>query len=85
MECKNTSLRGILYLVLTLCLARTVEAKSVYAIINHAQDIIAAYEIDNNSISFQIEHTVPTYGSRVVDVTSDPGSEFLFVTYEGEN
>ncbi len=86
MKSRNSSLRGIFYLLIILCLTATANAaKSVFAVINHTGDLIGAYDIVDDEITFQIDHVVPTASNKVIDITSDPGSEFLFITYEGEN
>jgi len=72
----------LLLLLCNVIVAEECKAKSVYAIINHEQDLIGAYKIQGDQIDHQITHQAPTHGARVVDIAVDPSSNYLFVTYE---
>lgn len=60
-------------------------AKSLYAIINHQNDIIGAYRIDGSQITYQTDIQAPQHGVRIIDLCIDSDSSCLFVTYENSN
>lgn len=80
-----TSVKSIILFILIACSSPTAQAKSVYAIIYHQNDIIGAYKIDANQIEYQTEIQAPQHGPRAIDLAIDSDSSCIFVTYEGEN
>ncbi len=71
-----------MFLCLCVIISEKTFSKTVYAIINHAQDTIGVYDIIDNGIVYLTEHQAPTHGYRAVDITVDPNSQHLFITYE---
>ncbi len=77
-----TSVQSIVLFILIACSSPTARAKSVYAIIDNAGDIIGAYKIDANQIDYQAEIQAPQQGSIAIDLAIDSDSSCIFITYE---
>ncbi len=78
-------LQLFIFCVLITSFTQTSQAKSVYAIINHQSDIIGAYKIEGNQITFQDQMQAPQHGYRAIDLAIDSDSCCIFVTYEYSN
>ena len=81
-KCKITT--GILFLIVCTNIATVeVQGKSVYAIADHDASTIKAYEIQGDKIVYQATaQNVPQHDNGAVDLTIDPCSLYIFVTYE---
>jgi len=65
--------------------AQTTQAKSVYAIIDHVNNMLGAYGIQGNQIEYETQHQIPEHGSRSIDLAIDSENAYIFVTYEQSN
>jgi hypothetical protein len=62
--------------------ANSAQAKTVYAITDHVNSTLRAYEIYGDQLKYQADVEVTDYATGAVDVTIDSQLELLFITYE---
>ena len=86
MTIKNV-LSGILVAALTVMMAGTASAKSLYVIASWDYDPVPinAYDIQGGLLAYQTTGNVPTYGYGAMGLALDTDSKRLFVTYEASN
>ena len=58
------------------------QAKSVYALTDHGNSTLKAYQIQDDQIQFQKYVQVDDYALGAVDVAIDSSRELIFLTYE---
>ncbi len=83
MESKKI-LVGILCAFLVSVFAGQVEGKSVYAITDHSNSILKAYDISGDTLVYLDDVTINDYASGAVDVTLDTVLNRLYISYEGD-
>lgn len=84
MRSRNSSLWGMLCLLLICGATETGYAKSVFAVTSHGSSIIKAYNINGDKIDYQAEVESGTFGIGAVGLCVWPDKELMFVTYENE-
>jgi len=62
--------------------SQTAYGRSIYAITNHESSTITAYDIEGTTLEYQANIQVD-WGTGPVGIALDPGSDTLFVTYDG--
>ena len=72
----------LIYCILLSCLCHTAHARSVY-VITDGYSTIKAYDIQGDQIVEQATVENLAVHGGAVGLALDPGSETLFVTYEG--
>jgi hypothetical protein len=84
MRTKSKIMIVLILIILIFSINNSVEAKSVFAITKHTDNIIGAYEIIGNQIEYQTQHAAPDPpgSARAVDVEVESESGYIFVTYE---
>ena len=86
MRSRNSSLWGILCLVLICVATEAAGAESVFAVASHSNSKVKAYLINGDKIDYQatIKDT-ESFGNGATGFCVWPEKELMFVTYEGES
>jgi uncharacterized repeat protein (TIGR01451 family) len=62
---------------------RQIYAKSIYAITSHPACRVSVYEIDGDSLEYQMDDEYPASSTGAVGLALDPESDTLFMSYDG--